>query len=180
MQTSSRPGARSSCLAVYPGSFDPITNGHVHIAERAAAIFSKVRVSVLTNAQKDATFTIAERRAMAEEALAHLPNVTVDHFEGLLVDHVRRAGAHVIVRGLRAMSDFEYEFQMALMNRQLAPEIETFFIVTDTRWSYVSSSVVREVFSLGGTVSGMVPDCVLERLRERFPLPPTDEEDARG
>lgn len=155
--------------AVYPGSFDPITNGHVYITERAAAIFDEVRVSVLVNVQKSATFSVEERCAMAREALSHLPNVTVDFFEGLLVDYVRQAQSRVIIRGLRAMSDFEYEFQMALMNRQLAPEIETFFIVTDPKYSYISSSGVREIFQFGGTVQDVVPPGVFRRLRERFP-----------
>ena len=159
---------KRSVTAVYPGSFDPITNGHIHITERAAAIFDEVRVSVLVNAQKKAAFSVGERCAMAREALGHLPNVTVDHFEGLLVDYVRSLGSRVVIRGLRAMSDFEYEFQMALMNRKLAPEIETFFIVTDPKYSYVSSSVVREIFQFGGTVSDVVPDCVFRRLKELF------------
>jgi len=154
--------------AVYPGSFDPITNGHVYIAERAAAIFDEVRVSILLNLQKQYTFDVEERRAIASEALSHLPNVTVDSFTGLLVDYVRQQDAQVIVRGLRAMSDFEYEFQMALMNRQLAPEIETFFIVTDAQYSYLSSSVVRDIFRLGGSMDNMLPQGALRRLRERF------------
>ena len=155
--------------AVYPGSFDPITNGHVYIAERAAAIFEEVRVSILVNLQKKYTFDVEERRAMASEALSHLPNVTVDHFAGLLVDYMRLQEAQVIVRGLRAMSDFEYEFQMALMNRQLEPDVETFFIVTDAQYSYLSSGVVRDIFQLGGAMDSMVPIGVLRRLRERFP-----------
>jgi pantetheine-phosphate adenylyltransferase len=155
--------------AVYPGSFDPVTNGHVSIAERAAAIFGEVRVSILVNLQKQYTFDVEERHEMAKEALSHLPNVSVDHFSGLLVDYVRQHEAQVIVRGLRAMSDFEYEFQMALMNRQLAPEVETFFIVTDAQYSYLSSSVVRDIFRLGGVMDHMVPPSALRRLRERFP-----------
>ena len=154
--------------AVYPGSFDPITNGHVYIVERAAAIFDEVNVGILVNLQKQYTFDVKERHVMANEALSHLPNVVVNHFTGLLVDYVRQKEAHVIVRGLRAMSDFEYEFQMALMNRQLAPEIETFFIVTDAQYSYLSSSVVRDIFRLGGAMDNMVPQSALRRLRERF------------
>jgi pantetheine-phosphate adenylyltransferase len=155
--------------AVYPGSFDPITNGHIYIAERAAAIFDEVRVSILVNPQKRSTFSVDERRMMAREALSYLPNVTVDHFEGLLIDYLRQCKARVIIRGLRALSDFEYEFQMALMNRQLAPEIETFFIVTDPKYSYLSSSAIRDIFQFGGTVQDMVPPGVFRRLRERFP-----------
>ena len=156
-------------VAVYPGSFDPVTNGHIYIAERAAAIFNEVRVSILVNLQKQYTFDVKERHAMAKEALSHLPNVVVDHFTGLLVDYVRQQEARVIVRGLRAMSDFEYEFQMALMNRQLAPEIETFFIVTDAQYSYLSSSLIRDIFQLGGAMDNVVPPGVYRRLRERFP-----------
>lgn len=154
--------------AVYPGSFDPITNGHVYIAERAAAVFDEVIVSILVNERKISAFTVEERCFMAREALGHVSNITVDSFDGLLVDYVRQKKAGVIVRGLRAMSDFEYEFQMALMNRKLAPEIETFFIVTDPKYSYVSSSSVREIFHFGGTVEDVVPDVVHERLRERY------------
>ncbi|MBQ8693948.1 MAG: pantetheine-phosphate adenylyltransferase [Synergistaceae bacterium] len=154
--------------AVYPGSFDPVTNGHVYIAERAASIFDELTVSILYNEHKSATFSVQERIEMAREALKHLKNVKVDCFEGLLVDYMKHVGSRVIIRGLRAMSDFEYEFQIALMNRQLAPELETFFIVTDPKYSYVSSSGVREVFHFGGTVQGLVPDCVFKKLSERF------------
>lgn len=154
--------------AVYPGSFDPITNGHVYIAERAAAIFDEVIVSILINERKQGSFSVRERCDMASASLSHVSNIRVDSFNGLLVDYVRQCEASVIVRGLRAMSDFEYEFQMALMNRKLAPEIETFFIVTDPKYSYVSSSSVREIFHFGGTVRDVVPDVVFEKLRERY------------
>jgi len=161
---------RRTVCAVYPGSFDPITNGHIYIAERASAIFDEVRVSVLVNLQKQYAFDVKERYLMAKEALSNLPNVKVDHFTGLLVDYMRQQKIFVVIRGLRAMSDFEYEFQMALMNRQLAPEIETFFIVTDAQYSYLSSSVVRDIFQLGGTIDNMVPPSALRCLRERFPI----------
>lgn len=154
--------------AVYPGSFDPITNGHIYIAERAAAVFDEVIVSILVNERKTSSFSVEERCDMAREALGHMGNITVDSFNGLLVDYVRQKNAGVIIRGLRAMSDFEYEFQMALMNRQLAPEIETFFIVTDPKYSYVSSSSVREIFHFGGTVRDVVPQGVYERLRKKY------------
>ena len=171
---------KRTVTAVYPGSFDPITNGHIYITERAAAIFDEVRVSILINPEKQSTFSVEDRHDMAREALSFLPNVTVDHFRGLLVDYVRQKGARVIIRGLRAMSDFEYEFQMAMMNRQLAPEIETFFIVTDPRYTYLSSSGIRGIFQLGGTVRDMVPPGVFRRLRERFPAIPPEEAGANA
>lgn len=155
--------------AMYPGSFDPITNGHIYIAERAAAIFDELVVGVLINKNKKYTFSIEERESMTREALSHLPNVKVKSFDGLLVDFMRAERSRVIIRGLRALSDFEYEFQLALMNRQLAPEIETFFIVTDAKYSYLSSRVVKEVFHFGGSIKDMVPPGVYRRLRERFP-----------
>ena len=154
--------------AVYPGSFDPITNGHIYIAERAAAIFDEVIVSVLVNERKTSAFSVEERCSMARESLSHVRNITVDSFNGLLVDYVRRMESRVIIRGLRAMSDFEYEMQMAMMNRQLAPEVETFFIVTDPKYSYVSSSSVREVFHFGGTVKDVIPEVVFRKLREQY------------
>ncbi len=154
--------------AVYPGSFDPITNGHIYIAERAAAVFDEVIVSVLVNSNKKSTFSVSERCAMAREALGHVKNIKVDNFNGLLIDYARRENANVIIRGLRAMSDFEYEFQMALMNRKLAPDIETFFIVTDPKYSYVSSSSIREIFSFGGSIEEVVPPIVYSKLQEHF------------
>ena len=154
--------------AVYPGSFDPITNGHIYIAQRAAAIFDEVIVSILINERKQGSFSVDERLDMARKSLSHVKNIRVDSFNGLLVDYVRQNQASVIIRGLRAMSDFEYEFQMALMNRKLAPEIETFFIVTDSKYSYVSSSSIREIFHFGGTVKDFVPDIVFNKLRERY------------
>ena len=155
--------------AVYPGSFDPITNGHIYIAERASSLFDELCVAVLHNPQKRATFSVDERQAMAREATSHLPNVRIKSFERLLVEFMRREQSRIIIRGLRALSDFEYEFQLALMNRQLAPEIETLFIVTDAQYSYLSSRAIKEVFDFGGSVQGMVPPGVFRRLRERFP-----------
>jgi pantetheine-phosphate adenylyltransferase len=155
--------------AIYPGSFDPITNGHIYIAERAAAIFDELVFAVLINNDKRSMFSRDEREIMAREALIHLPNVKVKSFDGLLVDFMRQEQSRVIIRGLRALSDFEYEFQLAQMNRQLAPEIETFFIATDAKYSYLSSHAVKDVCQWGGPVREMVPPGVFRRLRERIP-----------
>ncbi len=155
--------------AVYPGSFDPITNGHIFIAERAASLFDELIVAILVNPAKNSAFSLEERQQMVQEALSHLGNVTVDSFTGLLVDFLRQRQSRVVIRGLRALSDFEYEFQMAQMNRQLAPEMETLFIVTEAEYSYLSSHAVKDAFHFGGSVQGMVPPGVYRRLRERFP-----------
>ena len=155
--------------AVYPGSFDPITNGHIYIAERAAALFDELVVAVLVNPEKRSTFSEEERQIMAREALVHLPNVKVRYFNGLLVDFMRQQQSRIIIRGLRALSDFEYEFQLAQMNRQLAPEVETFFIVTEAKYSYISSSGIKDTFKFGGSIRDMVPPGVYKRLRERIP-----------
>lgn len=152
--------------AVYPGSFDPITNGHVFIAERAAAIFDELEVSILVNSAKQGAFTLEERVEMAREALSHLPNVTVNSFTGLLVDFLRQRKSSIVIRGLRALSDFEYEFQMALMNRKLEPNMETLFIVTDAKYSYLSSHTIKDVFRLGGEVSSMLPPNVYKKMLE--------------
>ena len=154
--------------AIYPGSFDPITNGHVFIAERAAALFDELEVSILINSDKNSAFSLEERVEMAQAALKHLPNVKVNSFEGLLVDFLRQRKSSIVIRGLRALSDFEYEFQMALMNRQLAPEMETLFIVTDAKFSYISSHTIKDVFRLGGEVRELVPSFVYERLLAKF------------
>ena len=155
--------------AVYPGSFDPITNGHIYITERGAALFDELVVAVLVNPEKKSTFSEKERQIMAQEALIHLPNVKIKSFDGLLVDFMRQEQSRIIIRGLRALSDFEYEFQLAQMNRQLAPEIETFFIVTDAKYSYLSSRGIKDAFRFGGSVRDMVPPGVFRRLRERIP-----------
>ena len=154
--------------AVYPGSFDPITNGHIFIAERAAAIFDELEVSVLINTSKKGVFTLDERVELAKQALSHIPNVTVNSFKGLLVDFLRERKSSIIIRGLRALTDFENEFQIALLNRHLAPEVETLFLVTDSKYSYLSSSAIKEVAYFGGDISGLVPECVHDRLIERL------------
>jgi len=154
-------------LAVYPGSFDPLTNGHVDIITRGARIFDRIIVAILINAEKAPLFSMEERLKIAREVFKSLPNVEVDTFDGLLVDYVERRGAQVIVRGLRAVSDFEFEFQMALMNRRLNGKIETVFMMPAEQYSYISSRLIKEVFSLGGGVHGLVPDTVEDRLRQK-------------
>lgn len=153
--------------ALYPGTFDPITNGHLDLVHRALRLFDEVIVAVGTAREKDPMFTVAERVEMIREATAELDGVSVVAFDGLLIDEVRRYGATSILRGLRAVSDFEYEFQMALMNRHLAPEVETVFLMPNKNYSYLDSTVVKEVALLGGDASGFVPPVVLERLLER-------------
>ncbi|MCS6860489.1 MAG: pantetheine-phosphate adenylyltransferase [Abditibacteriales bacterium] len=159
-----------SKTAVYPGSFDPITNGHVDIIERAAQVFDKVVVAVAHNPEKRALFSVEERVAMIVEACRHLPNVSVAQFDGLTADFVRQQEATVLVRGLRAISDFEFELQMALMNKKLNPDLETMFMMTSAEWLFLSSSVVREIARFGGCVEGMVPPHVVGKLREKFAL----------
>jgi pantetheine-phosphate adenylyltransferase len=160
-------------LAVFPGSFDPITNGHLDIVDRGLAVFDRVRMAILVNPDKQPLFSVEERLAIIREAYRRNPRVEVDTFSGLLVDYAKRVGARVIIRGLRAISDFEYEFQMALMNRRLNPRIETVFMMPAERYSYVSSRLVKEVFQLGGRVTDLVPPVVVRRLSEKYgtPLP---------
>jgi pantetheine-phosphate adenylyltransferase len=154
-------------VAVYPGSFDPLTNGHVDIILRGARLFDRIIVAILRNAEKQPLFTGDERVQTAREVFREYPNVEVDTFDGLLVDYVHLKQATAIVRGLRAVSDFEYELQMALMNRRLGPEIETVFMMPAEQYTYVSSRLVKEVFALGGPVTGLVPEIVEYRLREK-------------
>lgn len=153
--------------AVYPGSFDPVTLGHLDIIERASRLFDRVVVAVLINQNKIPMFTIEERKEMIREATSHLDNVVVDSFEGLLVDYVERNGFDVVVKGLRAVSDFEAEFQMASVNRVLMPDFETVFMMTGTAYSYLSSSMVKEVARFGGAVDQLVPANVLERMQAK-------------
>jgi len=154
--------------AVYPGFFDPITNGHVDIILRGLRLFDKIFVAVLKNPKKQALFSTKDRVAMIQEIFAHQPSIEVKAFDGLLVDFVRRQKARIVIRGLRAVSDFEYEFQMALMNRQLDPEIETFYMMPSVHYSFLNSGVVKEVFALGGSVAGLVPEIVEKKLREKL------------
>jgi pantetheine-phosphate adenylyltransferase len=154
--------------ALYPGSFDPITNGHLDVLARAARLFEEVIVAVAHNDSKQALFTTQERVNLLEESTSHLKNVKVTSFEGLLVDFARSQGAKAVIRGLRAVSDFEFEFQMALMNRSLEPNLEALFLMPCEEYSYISSRMVKEVARLGGTVSRFVPQCVEAALHKRF------------
>ena len=155
-------------MAVYPGSFDPLTLGHVDVVHRAARLFDRLILAVAVSARKDTLFSIKERMAMARSLAATMPNVEAVEFDGLLVDYVRQIGARVIIRGLRAFSDFEYEFQMALTNRKMAPDVEVLFMMPRESYSYISSSVVREIASLGGDTSKFVPPFVYEALKQKF------------
>ena len=156
-----------STLAVYPGSFDPLTNGHVDIIARGARLFDRIVVAILVNAEKHPVFSLPERVAIAREVFKGHTNVEVDTFDGLLVDYMERRKAQVVVRGLRAISDFEFEFQMALMNRRLNETIETVFMMPAEQYTYISSRLIKEVFSLGGTIEGLVPELVLARLHDK-------------
>ena len=157
----------SEIIAIYPGSFDPLTNGHIDIIQRGSRLFHRIVVGVLINLEKAPLFTVPERVDIAREVFRDRPNVEVDTFDGLLVDYARAKRASVIVRGLRAVSDFEYELQMALMNRRLRPEVETVFMMPAEPYTYVSSRLVKEVVALGGSVHGLVPEIVEDRLREK-------------
>jgi len=154
--------------AVYPGSFDPITNGHVDLIERAMCIFDKLIVVIAEHRDKSPLFTMEERVEMVKEVTEGYDGVTVDCWSGITVDYVRRQGASIIVRGLRAISDFEFELQMALMNRNMDSEIETVFLMPSLQYSYIRSSLVKEVASFGGRLDGLVPDIVIQRLKEKF------------
>ncbi len=156
-------------LAIYPGSFDPVTNGHLDLIERGTKIFDQLIVAVLRNLEKDPLFTVQERLEMLREVTRPWPNVEIDVFEGLLVDYARQRKAGVILRGIRAISDYEYELQMALMNRKLEPQIETVFMMPAEAYSYLSSKLVREIAQLGGRIQGLVPPVVERRLRAKVP-----------
>ena len=157
----------SGRLAIFPGSFDPLTNGHVDIILRCAHLFERVVVAVLVNPDKQPLFSPDERVGIIREVFREYPNIEVDTFAGLLVEYARRRRASALVRGLRAVSDFEYEFQMALMNRHLEPTLETVFMMPAEQYTYLSSRLIKEVFSLGGDVSGLVPPAVERRMTEK-------------
>ncbi len=155
-------------IAIYPGSFDPVTNGHLDIIERGLKIFDKVIVTILHNVNKNGLFAIDERKEMLEESVKNFDNVEVDAFSGLLVDYARLKNANAILRGMRAVSDFDFEFQLALMNRRLDREIETVLLMTGLRWVYISSSVIKEAAAFDADISELVPKIVLERLKVKF------------
>lgn len=157
-------------IAVYPGSFDPVTNGHWDIIKRSSKIFDKLIVAVVKNHSKTPYFTMEERVALLKKVVEGLPNVEVESFDGLLINFMKEKNAQVIIKGLRAISDFEYEFQMALMNRKLNPEVETLFMMTSHKYSYLSSSMVKEIGRLGGCIGGLVPDVVLPIIQKRLKL----------
>ena len=155
-------------IAIYPGTFDPITNGHLSIVKRALKIFDELIIAILNNPQKNPLFSIDERIHMIKKTLTGLSNVEVDTFDGLLVDYAVQKESNVILRGLRALSDFEYEFQMALMNRKLNRDVQSIFLTTDYKWFYTSSTIIKEAASLGGDISGLVPNIVNQQLKEKF------------
>ena len=155
-------------LAVYPGSFDPITNGHVDLVKRGLRMFDEIIILIATNPDKSSLFSVGERLAMIGEIFKDNGRVRVDSYPGLLVDYVKKCEANVIFRGLRALSDFEYEFQMALMNRRLDRSIETVFLMTGFKWFYTNSGIIKKAAKLGGSVKGMVPDLVYRKLQEKY------------
>ena len=155
-------------IAVYPGSFDPITNGHVDIIERASRVFDKVIVGVLRNRNKEPLFSAPERVKLAELATEHLENVSVESFDGLLVEFARQHEAAVIIKGLRTVNDFEYEFQMALLNKSLDSECETMFMMTNSKYSYISSSMVKELAEYKGNLEGIVPSQIIQYIKDKY------------
>jgi pantetheine-phosphate adenylyltransferase len=155
-------------VAVYPGTFDPITNGHIDLIYRALEFVDELIIAILVNSEKKPLFSVKERIALMKNVFPKHERIRIDQFDGLLVDYASRIGAQIILRGLRAVSDFDYEFQMALMNRRLEPQIETLFLVPAEQYTYVSSKLVKEITALGGTVKGLVPPEVEKRMREKF------------
>ncbi len=158
----------SGKTAVYPGTFDPITNGHLSIVNRALKIFDKLIIAILNNPQKEPLFSIEERISMIKDVLKSKSNIEVDVFDGLLVDYVIEKKSNVVLRGIRALSDFEYEFQMALMNRKLNRDVQSIFLMTDYKWFYISSTIIKEAASFNGDISGLVPPSVCRKLKEKF------------
>ena len=156
-------------LCVYPGSFDPVTLGHLDIIERVSKLFAVVRVAVLDNPDKHKTFSVAERLKMLQKTCAHLPNVQIDSFNGLLVNYMQKVDARILVRGLRAVTDFETEFQMAQVNRQISETVETMFLMTSPDYAYISSSVVKQIASFGGDITPFVPASILPDIKKHFP-----------
>jgi pantetheine-phosphate adenylyltransferase len=165
----SQPQQFNSSIAIYPGSFDPITNGHLDLIERGSRLFDHLIVSILRNERKEPMFSVGERAEMLREVVESYANVEVDSFDGLLVDYAASRSATVLLRGIRAISDYEYELQMALMNRRLCPGVETVFLMANEAFSFISSRLVKEVFSLGGNIAGLAPPSVEARMRERIP-----------
>ena len=163
-------------VAIYPGSFDPVTNGHIDIVERGLTLFDKLIVSILHNPKKEYLFPLEERLEMLKDCMKKFKGVEIDSFDGLLVDYAASRKAHAILRGLRAMSDFEYEFQMALMNRRLNREIQTVFLMTGLRWIFTSSSIIKEAIQFGGNIDGMVPKLVQKKLKRKFALEPETQQ----
>lgn len=155
-------------IAIYPGSFDPVTNGHIDIVRRGRTLFDKVIVAILHNPKKDSLFTIEERMEMLQESMKEIPGLSFDTFGGLLVDYAHQRGAQAILRGMRAVSDFEYEFQLALMNRKLDRDIQTVFLMTGLRWIFTSSSIIKEAAQFGGDISDMVPAIVNRKIKDKF------------
>ena len=155
-------------IAVYPGSFDPITNGHLNVIRRASKLYDRLVVGVLVNSAKTPLFSAEERKEMIDEQIKDLPNVSCDTFSGLLVDFAKQQGASVIVKGLRNVADFEYEFQIALLNKALNPEFETMFMMTDSKYSYISSSMVKEVAKYKGELEGLIPPEVIEKIKNKI------------
>ena len=155
-------------LAIYPGTFDPLTNGHLSIIKRAQKIFDKLIIAILINPSKTPLFSLEERISMLKEIFKDEGNVEIDTFNGLLIDYAVKKKSNIIVRGLRALSDFEYEFQMALMNRKLNREIQSVFLMTDYKWFYISSTIIKEAASYGGDIKGLVPAIVCEKLKQKF------------
>ncbi len=155
-------------LVIYPGSFDPFTNGHINIIERGVKVFDKIIVAVAHNTSKKTIFTFEERVEIIRQIFHNRPEVTVDYFEGLLVEYARKMGTNIVLRGMRTVSNFEYELQMALSNKTLYPDLETIFLVTDGIYSHISSSLIKEIITLGGPAKGMVPEIVEKKLREKL------------